>query len=94
MNAITMNETQAQRDAERVREHAPKLLPALIALEAEFRRVFPVYYYAEPWAHDRNEALKSAVEAIEYATGAHDPDCYPEVGYEVDAAGTATGVSA
>jgi hypothetical protein len=33
-------------------------------------------------------AVDLAAEAIEYASGAHDPDCYAEEGYGVDAAGT------
>ncbi|HEY8877776.1 MAG TPA: hypothetical protein VIN03_09455 [Roseateles sp.] len=33
---------------------------ALKDLVAEFKRVFPIYYYAEPWAHDRNEVLINA----------------------------------
>ncbi len=36
-------------------------------------------------------ACEAADEAIEYATGAHDPQSYPQDGYAVDAAGTFTG---
>ena len=49
------DELRAQRD---------ELLEALKSLEHEFRKVFPIYYYAEPWAHDRNEVLKQACAAI------------------------------
>ena len=79
---ITMNETQAQRDAERVREHAPKLLEAC-------RRAGQ----SAGFQYMTFETRQCINEAIEYATGAHDPGLYPEAGYEVDAAGTATGVS-
>lgn len=30
----------------------------------EFVRVYPIYYYAEPWAHDRNAVLKVARAAL------------------------------
>lgn len=43
------------------------VLDALVRLEAEFRRVFPIYYYAEPWAHDRNNVLRYAQEVIRAA---------------------------
>jgi hypothetical protein len=45
------------------------LLEALRDLEKEFRRVFPIYYYSEPWAHDKNEKLKYAQAIIAKATG-------------------------
>jgi hypothetical protein len=48
---------------------APDLLEALRDLEKEFRRVFPIYYYSEPWAHDKNEKLKYAQAIIAKATG-------------------------
>lgn len=35
----------------------PDYRGALADLVAEFKRIFPIYYYAEPWAHDRNAAL-------------------------------------
>ena len=44
-----------------------ELLRALVDLEAEFRRVFPIYYYGEPWAHDKNVPLKVAQEVISHA---------------------------
>ncbi|WCM21420.1 hypothetical protein NDK50_08210 [Paraburkholderia bryophila] len=52
---------------------APELFDALEKLTREFVKVFPIYYYAEPWAHDRNEALKSARSAIAKAFG--EPPC-------------------
>jgi hypothetical protein len=45
------------------------LREALDGLTKEFVRVFPIYYYAEPWAHDRNEALKVARAALAKADG-------------------------
>lgn len=33
---------------------------ALADLVAEFKRVFPIYYYDEPWAHDKNTVLLNA----------------------------------
>lgn len=73
MNAITMIETAAQRDAERVREHAERMLTALQRIHS---------------TSTDSTAVDTAAGAIEYASGAHDPDCYPENGYSVDAAGT------
>lgn len=37
-----------------------QLAEALEALCEEFVKVFPIYYYAEPWAHDRNKPLLDA----------------------------------
>jgi hypothetical protein len=33
---------------------------ALADLVAEFKRVFPIYYYAEPWVHEKNAVLLNA----------------------------------
>lgn len=41
-----------------------KAREALHSLAEEFVRVYPLYYYAEPWAHDKNAALKSARATI------------------------------
>lgn len=75
MNEITMTETVAQRNADRVRDMSPRMLAALknIALLSGF---------------DLGAAKAIADEAVEYAEGAHDPDCYADSGYGVDAAGT------
>lgn len=73
MNAVTMIETTAQRDAERMREHAERMMTALHRIHATSTDA---------------AAVDTAAEAIEYASGAHDPDAYPESGYSVDAAGT------
>lgn len=73
MNAITMTETTAQRDAERVRDHSERMLTALQRIHS---------------TSTDTGSVDIAAEAIEYASGAHDPDCYPEAGYSVDAAGT------
>ena len=82
---IELIESAAQRDAERVREHAPKLLSALI--KTADRLQLHITHSEDLTAH------MEAVEVIERATGAHDPTCYaiPEDGYDVDAAGTALG---
>lgn len=42
---------------------------ALTAMADEFVKVCPVYYYSEPWAHDRNAVLKSAREVIAAQAG-------------------------
>lgn len=47
------------------REVMQQALDVLYGLEQEFRKVFPIYYYAEPWAHDRNEALKTAQATLQ-----------------------------
>lgn len=58
-------------------EHAKKreriLVQALKGLADEFVKVYPIYYYAEPWAHNRNLALrfaKAVVEDVGPAVGA------------------------
>lgn len=75
---IDMIETTAQRDTQRIQDHAPMLLAALTKL------------LNEAWPYLTIKQKDEANDAIEYATGAHDPDCYPEDGYGVDAAGTYT----
>jgi len=50
-------------------EQRDELLSALKELEVEFRNTYPVYYYAEPWGHETNEALQSARHAIANAEG-------------------------
>lgn len=35
----------------------------------EFVKVFPIYYYNEPWAHDRNVVLKRVREVIAAQAG-------------------------
>lgn len=42
---------------------------ALTAMADEFVKVCPVYYYTEPWAHDRNAVLKSARDVIAAQAG-------------------------
>lgn len=49
---------------DRVSVAVAELIEAATELEKEFRRVFPVYYYAEPWAHDRNAPLKAMQVAL------------------------------
>jgi hypothetical protein len=48
---------------------APELLEALKNLEKEFRKVYPIYYYAEPWGHETNVPLQAARAAIAKAEG-------------------------
>jgi hypothetical protein len=57
--------------AELRRLHAvnAELLEALKNLEKEFRKVFPIYYYAEPWNHKTNVPLQAARAAIARAEG-------------------------
>ena len=57
--------------AERGRLHTvnKELLEALKNLEKEFRRVYPIYYYAEPWGHEINVPLQAARAAIAKAEG-------------------------
>jgi len=55
--------------AELRRLHAvnAELLEALKNLEKEFRKVYPIYYYAEPWGHKTNVPLQAARAAIDTA---------------------------
>lgn len=76
---IDMIETAAQRDTQRIHDHAPMLLAALTKITNE------------AWPYLTAQQREEASAAIEYASGAHDPDCYPESGYVVDAAGTFQG---
>jgi hypothetical protein len=46
-----------------------ELLEALKNLEKEFRKVYPIYYYAEPWGHETNVPLQAARAAIAKAEG-------------------------
>jgi ABC-type phosphate transport system auxiliary subunit len=41
-----------------------ELLEALKNLEKEFRRIYLIYYYAEPWGHETNVPLQAARAAI------------------------------
>jgi hypothetical protein len=41
-----------------------ELLEALKDLEKEFRKTYPIYYYAEPWGHETNVPLQAARAAI------------------------------
>lgn len=53
----------ADRIAELEREKA-ELAAALKGLADEFVKVFAIYYYSEPWAHNRNAHLKLAQALI------------------------------
>jgi hypothetical protein len=46
-----------------------ELLEALKNLEKEFRRIYLIYYYAEPWGHETNVPLQAARAVIAKATG-------------------------
>jgi hypothetical protein len=48
---------------------ASELLEALKNLEKEFRKVYPIYYYAEPWGHETNVPLQAARAIIAKAEG-------------------------
>jgi chromosome segregation ATPase len=52
-----------------LRERNAELLEALKNLEKEFRKVYPIYYYAEPWGHETNVPLQAARAAIAKAEG-------------------------
>jgi len=61
-----------REQAERIQALEAKCAELAIHLKDmadEFVRVFPVYYYAEPWAHDRNVVLKRAREVIAAQAG-------------------------
>ena len=53
----------------RLKEEKAGLLEALKNLEKEFRKVYPIYYYAEPWGHETNVPLQAARAAIARAEG-------------------------
>lgn len=57
------NVLSASRVAELEREKAD-LVAALKGLADEFVKVFAIYYYSEPWAHNRNAHLKLAQALI------------------------------
>jgi len=64
-----------QEQAERIQALEAKCAELSIALTAmadEFVKVCPVYYYTEPWAHDRNAVLKSARDVIAAQAGSKD----------------------
>ena len=41
-----------------------ELLEALENMANEFQRVYPIYYYAEPWGHETNAPLLAAKALI------------------------------
>jgi len=53
----------------RAEQQRDQLLEALKNLEKEFRKVYPIYYYAEPWGHETNVPLQAARAAIAKAEG-------------------------
>ena len=58
-HAATLLRAQHARIAELEAERET-LRVVLADLESEFRKVFPIYYYAEPWAHNTNASLLRA----------------------------------
>jgi len=56
--------TQAAAELRHLHALCEEMGKALIGLEREFRRVFPIYYYSEPWAHETNIPLKVAQISI------------------------------
>jgi hypothetical protein len=57
-------EMEAAAELRRLEAVNAQLLEALDGLEKEFRRVYPIYYYAEPWGHETNVPLQVARAAI------------------------------
>lgn len=70
--AIDALEQQAATIA-RMREDKTTAIAALQWLADEFVKCYPIYYYAEPWAHDRNVALKHAREVIAASQASKEP---------------------
>jgi hypothetical protein len=62
-------ERQAAAELRRLHDLNGELLEALKNLEKEFRKVYPIYYYAEPWGHETNVPLQAARAAIAKAEG-------------------------
>jgi hypothetical protein len=62
-------ECGAKEDPTKVKAQRDELLEALKNLEKEFRQVYPIYYYAEPWGHESNVPLQAARAVIAKATG-------------------------
>lgn len=63
MDGADVEYVRADRITELERQNA-ETVNALQNLVVEFKRVFPIYYYAEPWAHDRNVVLKHAESVL------------------------------
>lgn len=67
VNSLRNERIADEAYAEGRKDEREALLPvieALKALAAEFRRIYPIYYYAEPWAHNRNVPLLNADAAL------------------------------
>ncbi|MEX3914818.1 hypothetical protein AB4Y43_01035 [Paraburkholderia sp. BR10872] len=72
------DQLDAYADSLRAKDRAVKQQAARITelethldlMTKEFVRVFPIYYYAEPWAHDRNQVLQAAKAALAPKEGA------------------------
>jgi hypothetical protein len=68
MAAALLIQEQADR-IQALEAKCAELSIALTAMADEFVKVCPVYYYTEPWAHDRNAVLKSARDVIAAQAG-------------------------
>ena len=66
---INVDVGKAAAELRRLEAVNAQLLEALDGLEKEFRRVYPIYYYAEPWGHETNVPLQVARAAIAAAKG-------------------------
>lgn len=67
--ALMADGAEQARLAKEACERAALFRLLLDDMAKEFVRVFPIYYYAEPWAHDRNVALKAALAALAQKEG-------------------------
>jgi len=55
-----------------MKTRAAELAIHLDLMTKEFVRMYPLYYYAEPWAHDRNQVLKAALAALSQKEANHE----------------------
>ena len=67
--ALMADGAEQARLAKEACERAALFRALLDDMTKEFVRVFPIYYYAEPWAHDRNVSLKTALAALAQKEG-------------------------
>lgn len=62
--AIAHNNAQWMKRIIALEADRKMLREALESLADEFVRVYPIYYYAEPWAHNTNVPLLAARTAL------------------------------
>lgn len=66
LQAVTDNAYAVARERIAALEADRNMLQELLKnLADEFVRVYPIYYYAEPWAHNTNTVLIAARTALE-----------------------------